>query len=53
MDKEGYGEKCQKAFEIAFEKNVKINKSRSLDCLNVKTMRNVSPLQTWCCGKES
>lgn len=46
MDKEGYSEKCQEAFQIDFDKNIKINKRGSLHCLNVKRMRRkVSPLQ--------
>lgn len=31
MDKGGYNEKRQKAFEIDFEKNIKMSKRRSLD----------------------
>lgn len=47
MDKEGYSKKCQKAFEIDFEKSIKINKRRSLDCLKAKRMRKkLSSLQT-------
>lgn len=47
MGKGEYSGECQKAFEIDFEKNIKINKIRSLDCLNVKRMRRkVLPLQT-------